>query len=59
VEALTDDYLATSAGGITPIPVVVSELLDSAAAKAASVDQALTIVRVAKPSLVFQQGLSW
>ena len=44
VEELTEDYLATAAGGIAPTPVVVSEVLDLAALKRAAIGP-LTVAR--------------
>ena len=58
VEELTEDYLATAAGGIAPTPVVVSEVLDLAALKRAAIGP-LTVARVAKPADVFSKALRW
>ena len=58
IEDLTDDYLATAAGGIAPIPVVVSTIMDVEALKAAAVGP-VTVARVAKPSDVFAKALRW
>ena len=59
VEDLTDDFLATAAGGITPIPVVVSEIETLAGLQSAAVT-AVTVVRTAKTGVeAFAKGLRW
>lgn len=59
VEDLATDYLQTAAGGIAPIPVAVSDVLDAAALARVVATTAVTVARVAKPSDVFVKSLSW
>ena len=58
VEDLALDYLYTAGGGIAPIPVVVSDVLDARSLIRAATT-AVTVARVALPSEAFSESLAW